>query len=571
MGGYGMPGVVPMGGMGGPNNPNLMPIGGMGGGHMGGQQGGGMGGGGSGGPMAGNMGGGMDRGGGGGYGNQQPPGMGTGGQMSGMGGGGRKGDGILNLRVLATREEVHYLFGADETLLQQLRQQTGAGISCSDPGAHERVITFSGSVDTIFKAFSLACRKLWEFVRGLSEPNNPRPLVLRLAVPAQQCGSIIGKQGAKIKEIRDLTGAQINVSQESLPDSNERTVEIIGSGESCLQTAYHVACIMQETSIKGEVIPYMPKPLVMEPSWRPIILANDQAYIFEGNVAVLAPPHVVKSALAETPLGPMASSIPSFGAEAAAGPAHMNPVALMTAISTSQREKLAGGPGGPEVTREMRIENEAAGSVIGKGGQKVGEIRKISGAQVHISTEEEQTTEGERTVTLTGTPESVLLAQFLVQSNVDLFKKDQGGFLDSSHPGGGDSFRPPEGLGPMMGGPPGIPQRGERNKGPNQNYNGPPNQNFGGPRGGGANMGQRPPMQGGGGPMGGGGGDRGAFGRGGGGGRRSPQFEGGGGPPGGQVGPMGGHPGQGGAPGPRRGGGGGGGKQQQKQGGRRRN
>ena len=38
--------------------------------------------------------------------------------------------------------------------------QTGAGISCSDPGAHERVITFSGSVDTIFKAFSLACRFL---------------------------------------------------------------------------------------------------------------------------------------------------------------------------------------------------------------------------------------------------------------------------------------------------------------------------------------------------------------------------------------------------------------------------
>ena len=37
---------------------------------------------------------------------------------------------------------------------------------------------------------------------------------------------------------------------------------------------------------------------------------------------------VVKSALAETPLGPMASSIPTFGAEAAAGPAHMNPVSI---------------------------------------------------------------------------------------------------------------------------------------------------------------------------------------------------------------------------------------------------
>ena len=42
--------------------------------------------------------------------------------------------------------------------IMRLYLQTGAGISCSDPGAHERVIAFSGSVDTIFKAFSLACR-----------------------------------------------------------------------------------------------------------------------------------------------------------------------------------------------------------------------------------------------------------------------------------------------------------------------------------------------------------------------------------------------------------------------------
>ena len=47
-----------------------------------------------------------------------------------------------------------------------------------------------------------------------------------------------------------------------------------------------------------------------------------------------------------------------------------------------------------------------------------------SSSQVHISTEEEQTAEGERTVTPTGSPEAVLLAQFLVQSNIDMFKKD---------------------------------------------------------------------------------------------------------------------------------------------------
>merc|ERR1712123_180438 len=102
----------------------------------------------------------------------------------------------------------------------------------------------------------------------------------------------------------------------------------------------------------------------------------------------------------------------------------MNPIALMAAISNSQRDKMTGG-GGPEITKEMLIDNAVAGSVIGKSGSKVGEIRKISGAQVHISTEDEMTPGGERVVTMCGTPESVLLAQFLVQSNIDLYKRDR--------------------------------------------------------------------------------------------------------------------------------------------------
>ena len=54
-----------------------------------------------------------------------------------------------------------------------------------------------------------------------------------------------------------MTGAQINVSQESLPDSNERTVEIIGSGESCLSTTYQVMGIqLSKTSIVQYIYTY---------------------------------------------------------------------------------------------------------------------------------------------------------------------------------------------------------------------------------------------------------------------------------------------------------------------------
>lgn len=38
------------------------------------------------------------------------------------------------------------------------------------------------------------------------------PITLRLIVPASQCGSLIGKGGSKIKEIRDVTGANIQVT-----------------------------------------------------------------------------------------------------------------------------------------------------------------------------------------------------------------------------------------------------------------------------------------------------------------------------------------------------------------------
>ena len=78
----------------------------------------------------------------------------------------------------------------------------------------------------------------------------------------------------------------------------------------------------------------------------------------------------------------------------------------------------------PDVTQEMMISNDVAGRVIGKAGSKgiyiiifdihellftvsqVAEIRKISGAGVHISTEDEVTPAGERVVTMSGSPVS---------------------------------------------------------------------------------------------------------------------------------------------------------------------
>ena len=82
---------------------------------------------------------------------------------------------------------------------------------------------------------------------------------LKLVVPASQCGSLIGKGGSKIKEIREVTGASVQVASELLPNSTERTVTVGGSKSNITQCIYQICCVMLESPPKGTTIPYTPK------------------------------------------------------------------------------------------------------------------------------------------------------------------------------------------------------------------------------------------------------------------------------------------------------------------------
>ena len=64
--------------------------------------------------------------------------------------------------------------------------------------------------------------------------------------------------------------------------------------------------------------------------------------MIEGGMAVPAPIHVIRTAFAETPLGPMAAIIPNFGENGANDPEYMSPVSLMVAFSSIQSDKLTG-------------------------------------------------------------------------------------------------------------------------------------------------------------------------------------------------------------------------------------
>lgn len=51
------------------------------------------------------------------------------------------------------------------------------------------------------------------------------PVTLRLVIPASQCGSLIGKGGAKIKEIREVSRQRLTSTPSSLHPQTESNTE----------------------------------------------------------------------------------------------------------------------------------------------------------------------------------------------------------------------------------------------------------------------------------------------------------------------------------------------------------
>ena len=111
--------------------------------------------------------------------------------------------------------------------------------------------------------------------------------------------------------------------------------------------------------------------------------------------------------------------------------------------------------------------------------------RRISGAHVHVDEDGPPDAKGEKVVTLSGTKESILLAQFLVQSNVDMAAKD--GNSEGNNPGG----PPPGGAAGDGGGRGHLQQRengpppGQQQQSHNRQQNDPRLRGFRGRRGGG--------------------------------------------------------------------------------------
>ncbi|XP_006896208.1 PREDICTED: poly(rC)-binding protein 2-like [Elephantulus edwardii] len=225
------------------------------------------------------------------------------------------------------------------------------------------------------------------------------PVTLRLVVPASQCGSLIGKGGCKIKEIRESTGAQVQVAGDMLPNSTERAITIAGIPQSIIECVKQICVVMLETLSqsppKGVTIPYRPKP-----SSSPVIFAGGQAYTIQGQYAIPQPDLTKLHQLAmQQSHFPMTHGNTGFSG--------------IESSSPEVKGYWAGSDASAQTTsHELTIPNDLIGCIIGRQGAKINEIRQMSGAQIKIVNPVEGSTD--RQVTITGSAASISLAQYLI-------------------------------------------------------------------------------------------------------------------------------------------------------------
>ncbi|KAM3845850.1 poly(rC)-binding protein 2 isoform 15-T16 [Vipera latastei] len=277
----------------------------------------------------------------------------------------------LTIRLLMHGKEVGSIIGKKGESVKKMREESGARINISEGNCPERIITLAGPTNAIFKAFAMIIDKLEEDISSSmtnSTASSRPPVTLRLVVPASQCGSLIGKGGCKIKEIRESTGAQVQVAGDMLPNSTERAITIAGIPQSIIECVKQICVVMLESPPKGVTIPYRPKP-----SSSPVIFAGGQ--LTKLHQLAMQQSHF-----------PMSHGNTGFSAGLDA-----------SAQTTSH---------------ELTIPNDLIGCIIGRQGAKINEIRQMSGAQIKIANPVEGSTD--RQVTITGSAASISLAQYLI-------------------------------------------------------------------------------------------------------------------------------------------------------------
>ena len=220
-------------------------------------------------------------------------------------------------------------------------------------------------------------------------------------------GTIIGRQGLKIKHIQDYSGVRMVAQKEMLPQSTERIVEVQGTPEGIDKAVWEIGkCLVDDWQRGTGTVLYNPAVRV------------------QVGTAPLAP------AVGGGGGGGGSGGMPggSFGGGRSYNRTG-NGADFSETRTYNRNNDMPRGGGIPVVTEdgeEVQTQNisipaDMVGCIIGRGGAKISEIRKSSGARISIAKAPHDDT-GERMFTIMGSASANERALYLLYENLEAEK-----------------------------------------------------------------------------------------------------------------------------------------------------
>ncbi|KAJ3085409.1 RNA binding protein, heterogenous nuclear RNP-K like protein [Physocladia obscura] len=308
---------------------------------------------------------------------------------------------VLTLRALVSTKEAGVVIGAGGKNVQLIREATGvkAGVSKVVAGVHERVLSITGTPYTIAKAFAMIAQLLIDSPVAPPNPSStasvtqtsqqhqfPDCAFIRVLVSHHLIGAIIGKGGARIRQIQEDSGAKVVVKKDMLNQSTERVVDVLGLVKSVEVAVFNIAqCVYNDGKPVQGVILYVPQPRESGGSFTRNNNSNNQRTgRFDND-----------------------DNTNSRQQNSNSNPRNKSP-------SNNNSED--------QQTQTLSVPSDMVGCIIGKGGAFIANIRRQSGAKLRISELEEGGNAAERVVTIVGSAQSIAKALQLIYEQLDAEK-----------------------------------------------------------------------------------------------------------------------------------------------------
>jgi len=280
----------------------------------------------------------------------------------------RTGDGAVEVGILFQSQYLGPVIGKGGENINKIREESGAVVTTSkfNKDTPERTAKIVGSVEQVSTAIKM--------IIDIVCKDNP---MITLLGEYKNCGNLIGKQGATIKQIREESGANIRVSKDCIGNSTQKEITVNGDYDAVT------------TAIDAVV-----------------------EYLAQGN-------NPTRIAYVPGGIGGFPNLVSGFPNINSAGRGWVMPPAGPGALPFMQN--IGGGGAGSSLIRmEMTlwVPKEVIGKVIGRGGNTIRTVREQSSAHVFVHKSDEDEDSSERKITIKGNRKSINMACSMLETLV---------------------------------------------------------------------------------------------------------------------------------------------------------